>query len=160
MIFCCIRHNTDNTDLGALVQRTRDDVDSGVCTEESQQQLQLGFVLHPGPWHSQRNNKNPAPAIVIDVPQIETKKAFGRPSTATLEDQKSLEHGNDILERAQLILSGCRDLECLSRLTYLDTVKYTVAHTHPVFHSDGRGGPGQHSRSRSYCRNSGSKIKP
>ena len=87
VIFRRIRLSTDSMDLGLLSQQIRDDVDSWMCTEQSQRHLQhqLPYVsMHP-------EATSPIPYLpplrsVVEIPQVEAPTAPDEPPIATLED--------------------------------------------------------------------------
>jgi hypothetical protein len=84
-----IRLNTDSMDLGVFLQQTREDVDSGVCTEQGQQQHQ--HQLPHTSFDSETSSPINLPPLrsVVEVPRAETTTALERPSVATLEDAES-----------------------------------------------------------------------
>lgn len=86
MIFHRVRLHTDSSDLGVLVQQVREDIDSGICTEQDQQQLQHQFPYIGSGSEASSPMILPPLRSVIEVPQAETTSALDRPSGTALED--------------------------------------------------------------------------
>lgn len=86
MIFRRVRLHTDNLDLGVLVQQVREEIDSGLCTEQDQQQLQHQFPYIGSGFEASNPIILPPLRSVIEVPQAETTSALDRPSVAASGD--------------------------------------------------------------------------
>lgn len=86
MIFRRVRLHIDSLDLGVLVQQVREDIDSGICREQLQQQRKHQFPYVDSGSDASSPIVLPPLRSVVEVPQTETTSASYRPSVATSED--------------------------------------------------------------------------
>lgn len=89
VIFRRVRLHLESMNMGVFVQQVREDIESGVCTEQGQQQLQ--HQLPSSILGSETSSPVTLPPLrsVIEMPQAETSTALNQPSVALPEDTES-----------------------------------------------------------------------
>ena len=90
VIFRRVRLHAQSMDMGVFVQQVREDIESGVCTEQGRQQLQ--HQLPSSILGSETSSPVTLPPLrsVIEMPRAETSAALNQPSVALPEDTESL----------------------------------------------------------------------
>ena len=89
VIFRRVRLHAQSMDMGAFVQQVREDIESGVCTEQGQRHLQ--HQLPSSILGSETSSPVTLPPLrsVIEMPRAETSAALNQPSVALSEDIES-----------------------------------------------------------------------
>lgn len=89
VIFRRVRLRPESMDMGVFVQQVREDIESGVCTEQGQQQLQ--HQLPSSILGSETSSPVTLPPLrsLIEMPRAETSTALNQPSDALPEDTES-----------------------------------------------------------------------
>jgi len=89
VIFRRVRLRPESMDMGVFVQQVREDIESGVCTEQGQQQLQ--HQLPSSILGSETSSPVTLPPLrsVIEMPQAGSTTALDQSLVALPEDTES-----------------------------------------------------------------------